>query len=186
MTTAKKLLTADDLLALPDNGMRQELVRGELIEMPPPGVMHGIVVGNISWLFGAFVRRNNLGFVSTLEVGIYIERDPDTVRAPDYTLISLERIAEPLPTSGYVFGLVPDLVVEVISPGYRPPAVVAARARMWLNAGVRLVLVAYIATREIVAHHDDGTVRRFSVGDTLTCEPILPGFSCPVADVFTY
>lgn len=186
MTTTRKLLTADDLLALPDNGMKQELVRGELIEMPPPGVMHGIVVGNISWQIGAFVRQNNLGFVSTLEFGIYIERDPDTVRAADYNLISLERIPDPLPASGYVFGLVPDLVVEVISPGYRPPAVVEARARIWLDAGVRLVLVAHIATQDIVAHHDDGTVRRFGRDDTLTCEPVLPGFTCAVADVFAY
>ena len=186
MTTIKKLLTAEDLLALPDNGMKQELVRGELIEMPPPGVMHGIVVGNISWQIGAFVRQNNLGFVSTLEFGIYIERDPDTVRAADYNLISIERIAEPLPASGYVFGLVPDLVVEVISPGYRPPAVVEARTGMWLDAGVRLALVAHIATQDVVAHDDDGRVQRFEMGDTLTCEPVLPGFSCAVADIFAY
>ena len=35
MTTAKKLLTADDLMAMPDDGKRYELIRGELIEMPP-------------------------------------------------------------------------------------------------------------------------------------------------------
>ena len=32
MTTAKRLLTADDFLALPDDGKYYELVRGELVE----------------------------------------------------------------------------------------------------------------------------------------------------------
>ncbi len=185
MTTVKKLLTAEDLLALPDNGMRQELVRGELIEMPPPGLMHGLVAGNFYRFFDAFVRQAELDLVTTFEIGIYLEQDPDTVRAPDVSLIARHRIPESMPPSGYVFGLVPDLVVEVISPGYRSRAAVDARVDMWLNAGVRLVLVAHIANREIVSHHDDGTVQRFGIDDTLTCEPVLPGFSCPVADIFT-
>ncbi len=185
MTTAKKLLTAEDLLALPDDGKRHELVRGELIEMPPPGVMHGIVVGNFGLLLSAFVRQNNLPFVVTFEVGIYIEQDPDTVRAADFALISHERVQEPLPRRGYVAGLIPDLVVEVISPGYSATAA-NARALMWIDAGARLVLTAYIADRTIVANRDDGTVQRFGVNDTLTGDPVLAGFACPVADIFAY
>ena len=51
---------------------------------------------------------------------------------------------------------------------------------------MRLVLAVYPQTQEIHAHHDDGAVRHFGIGDTLTCEPVLPGFACPVADIFTY
>lgn len=94
----------------------------------------------------------------------------------------MARIIAPLPQRGYVFGLIPDLVVEVISPGYSTAA--EARAQMWLDAGVRLALIAYIATQEIVAHSDDGATRRFRIGDTLTCEPVLPGFACQVAEIF--
>ena len=82
MTTAGKLLTADDLLAMPDDGKKYELVRGELIEMPPPGFMHGLVVRRIGQGFGIFVDEHSPGFVVTSEVGIYSERDPDTVIAP--------------------------------------------------------------------------------------------------------
>ena len=185
MTTAKKLLTADDLMALPDDGNRHELVKGELIEMPPPGVMHGIVVFAFGLLLSNFVRENNLPFVFTSEVGIYIEQDPDTVRAADFALISHERIREPLPRRGYVAGLIPDLVVEVISPDYSATDA-AARARMWIDSGVRLVLTAYIADQSIVANRADGTVQRFGASDTLTGDPVLPGFTCPVSDIFTY
>ena len=73
----------------------------------------------------------------------------------------------------------------MIAGDYRS-SLVDAKTRMWLDAGVRLVLVAYIGTQEVVAHHDDGTVRRFGHGDTLTCEPVLPGFACAVADIFAY
>ncbi len=185
MTTAPKLLTADDLLAMADDGKRYELVRGELIEMPPPGFAHGIVVDNIGWLIGTFIRQNSLGFVSTSETGIYIEQGPDTVRAADFAIIARERITEPVPERGYVAGLVPDLVVEVISPGHSAGEA-EARARMWLEAGVRLVLTAHIATQEIFTSGEDGTTRRFGISDTLTCEPVLPGFACPAADIFTY
>ncbi len=184
MIVAQKPLTAADLLALHDDGKRYELIRGELIEMPPPGIMHTITTGQIAWLFGSFIRQNNLPFVDGPEAAAYIERAPDTVRAADYAIIALDRIPQPIPESGYVFGVVPELVVEVVSPGYRASAV-SERTRMWLDAGVRLVLVAYIDSREIVAHHADGATRGFGVNDTLTCEPILPGFSCPVSDIFT-
>lgn len=185
MTTAKKLLTADDLLAMPDDGKKYELVLGELIEMPPPSVIHAVVTGRIGYRISHRIEEGNLPFIYGPEAGIYLEQDPDTVRAADFTVVSLERIGGPIPERGYIFGLIPDLVVEVISPGN---SVMDAqlRAQMWLDAGVRLVLTAYIQISEIHAHHDDGTVRVFGITDTLTCEPVLPGFSCPVADIFTY
>lgn len=185
MTTAKKLITAEELLMLPDDGRRYELVKGELTEMPPPGVMHGIVVRSISWPIESFVRWNNLDFVITSEVGIYVEQEPDTVRAADFALISHRRIAEPIPPRGYVFGLVPDLVVEVISPAYSTAAA-RERARMWLDAGVRLVMTAYIDDQTVVVNCDDGTAQRFGVNDTLTADPVLPGFTCAIADIFAY
>ena len=184
MTTAKKLLTAADLLAMPDDGKYYELVRGELVEMPPPGVMHEFVTFRFALRFGAFVEGNNLGIVIG-GAGIFIEQDPDTVRAPDCAFFSHERIVGPLPDRGYVAGLIPDLVVEVVSPDH-PVAEAEARASMWLEAGVRLALAAHIDTQEIVAYGDDGTVRRFGFDDTLTCEPVLPGFTCPIADFFNH
>ena len=185
MTTARKLLTADDLLAMPDDGNRHELVRGELITMPPPGFMHTIVTGNFGLRIGNFMLHNDLPYAGGPEAAAYTEQDPDTVRAADYAIYSRQRIAWPPPEHGYVPGLVPELVVEVISPGYRSAAAIAERVQMWLDSGVRLVVIAHIASREIVTHGDDGTVRRFAMGDTLTLEPVLPGFACPVTDIFT-
>ena len=188
MTTATQIqtmLTADDLLAMPDDGKKYELVRGELIEMPPPSVAHAIVTGRIGYRIAHCVEANNLPFIYGPEAGIFIEQGPDTVRAADYVLFARERIPDTPPERGYIPGLIPDLAVEVLSPGNSRPAA-ERRAQMWLDAGVRLVLTAYIDANEIVTCHDDGTVRVFAMGDTLTLDPVLPGFACPVADIFTY
>lgn len=187
MTTAtvQRLLTAEELLAMPDDGGRCELVRGELIEMPPPSVLHGIVTGRIGYRISSFIEERGLRFVYGPEIGILLGQGPDTVRAADFCIIAAAGMASPLPERGYVPSLAPDLVVDVIAPGY-DPAAAAERAQMWRDAGVRLVLMAYIATREIYAHYADGRVRRFGSGDTLTGEPVLPGFACAVADIFTY
>ncbi len=185
MTTARKLLTADDLLAMPDDGKRYELVQGELIEMPPPSITHAVVTGRLGYRITHFIEERNLPFIYGPEAGIYIEQEPDTIRAADYALINRQRITEPLPERGYAAGVIPDLVVEVISPDY-PRSAVDAKIQMWLAAGVRIVLAIYIASREVAAHHNDGTTQRFGAGDTLTCEPVLPGFACPVDDIFAY
>ncbi|MDE2786257.1 MAG: Uma2 family endonuclease [Chloroflexota bacterium] len=186
MTTTRKLLTADDLLAMPRDGYRHELVRGELITMPPPGFMHTIVTDNFGFHTRSFVRQNGLPYVGGPEAAAYIEQSPDTVRAADYAFYSRHDLPSPLPERGYVTGLVPVLAVEVISPGYRSAAGVAERVRMWLEAGVQLVVVAHIATREIVTYGSDGTEHTFNAGDTLTLEPALPGFACPVDDLFAF
>ena len=184
MTTAKKLLTAADLLAMPDDGQRYELIRGELITMPPTSHNPGRVAMRFGRRIGNFVEEHDLGQDVGADTGIHIERDPDTVRAPDYGFISYERAAQPPPLRGFA-DVIPDLVAEVVLPSDRQPDI-DAKTQMWLDAGVRLVLVAYPETEEVHAHHEDGSVVRYSIEDTLVGDPVLPGFSCPVADIFAF
>ncbi|MYC32063.1 MAG: Uma2 family endonuclease [Chloroflexi bacterium] len=80
MTTTKKLLTADDLLAMPDDGKRYELIRGVLIEMPPSSHEHGRVAARFGRRMGNFVEDRDLGHDIMAETGVNIEREPDTVR----------------------------------------------------------------------------------------------------------
>ena len=184
MTTAKKLLTADDLLAMPDDGKRYELIQGVLIEMPPTSHNSSRVAVRFGRWIGNFAEEHDLGHDVGADAGIHIEHDPDTVRVPDYGFISYERAAQPPPLRGFA-QVVPDLVVEVVSPSDRQPDI-DAKTQMWLEAGVRLALVVYPKTREVHAHDDDGSVVRYGIGDTVEGDPVLPGFSCPVADIFTF
>ena len=47
MAEAKRATTADELLGMPDDGFRYELVRGELRRMSPAGYRHGLVAANL-------------------------------------------------------------------------------------------------------------------------------------------
>ena len=183
MTTSKKLITADELLHMPDDNLRHELVRGELITMPLNDWHHGGAAAQILMRFGNFIRSNDLGRCVG-SCGFWLEQGPDTVLSVDYAFISHARWGNRKPKNEYPT-IMPDLAVEVVSIFDELPYI-DSKTRMWLDAGVRLVLNVYPETQEIYAHHDDATVQRFGIDDTLTCEPVLPGFACPVADIFTY
>ena len=184
MTTQKKLLTVDDLMAMPDDGKRYELIRGKLIEMPPTSHEHGRVAARVGRRIGNFVEEHDLGHDIAAETGVNIERDPDTMRAPDYGFISYDRMAEPPPLRGFA-DVIPDLVVEVVSPHDRQPEI-DAKTQMWLDSGVRLAMVVYPETQTVYAHHNDGLIVRYGIGDTVVGDPVLPGFACPVADIFAF
>ena len=184
IATASKLLTADDLYRLPDDGSRHELVKGKLITMPPPALKRSIAMGKIGFQIGNFIEEHGLPYLGGFQAAAYITQNPDTVRAADYGIYHRQDLPDPLPDCYYIPGLIPELVVEVIAPGYSAAAI--TRVRMWQDAGVRLVVMAYIADRAIDTYAADGTERHFAAGDTLTLEPALPGFAVPVADIFRF
>lgn len=146
MTATGQRMSADELLRLPDRGVRYELVAGELHEMPPAGGEHGFVGGRASRRLGSYLDQHpEVGgelFIS--EAGYRLQRDPDTVRAPDLAYIAAERVLQAR-VPGYV-NLAPDLVVEVVSPN-DTASDVQAKVEEWLRAGSRLVWVLYPTTR---------------------------------------
>ena len=136
MRTLKKLFTAEDLLCLSATGKRLELVKGKVYEMAPAGGRHGYVAMNIGTLMGGHARSNRLGRVFAAETGFIIRHDPDTVRAPDVAFVSQNRLSADEIPDGYI-DLIPDLVVEVVSPNDCRREV-REKVEEWLNAGVRL------------------------------------------------
>lgn len=84
MTATGIRMTADELLRLPDNGMRQELIDGELHEWPLNGGEHGFVSGSVAGRLGTFIERHPEvgGGLFATGTGFWLTHDPDTVRAP--------------------------------------------------------------------------------------------------------
>src|SRR5438552_3278939 len=76
-----------------------ELVRGVLIVREPPGTGHGACSARLTLRVGAFVEQRELGEVFAQDTGFKIERDPDTVRAPDVAFVPRERLAQ-IPEAG--------------------------------------------------------------------------------------
>ncbi len=182
MAVEKALMTADELFRMPDDGMRHELVRGELRTMPPSGEMHGAVAMRFAGRLYMFVEPQGLGEVFAAETGFWIERGPDTVRAPDVAFVAAGRFPEgriPITYSD----VVPDLLVEVVSPG-ESRREVEEKVQMWLTSGVRLVFVAWIRTRTVAVYPSSGGMRVLTQDDLLDGGTVLPGFTCPVRDLF--
>lgn len=177
---APKLLTADDLLKLAGRG-RYELTQGELIEISPPGAEHGRIAFNLGLLLGQHVKRHKLGQMYAAETGFCLARDPDTVRAPDVAFVAAERLPAQAP-KGYL-DLAPDLVAEVVSPTDDPDAVQAKIAE-WLAAGARAVLVVFPGPRQVAVYLSLKQVVVLTEADTLELPELLPGFACPVAELF--
>ncbi len=180
--TKTKLITAAELLRLYSEGVRGELIRGELYETMPSGQQHGEIAMQIGHLLLRFVRPRRLGRVMGSDAGVWLERDPDTVREPDVAFFAADKMPPGETVRGYAEA-VPNLVVEIASPS-NSAREVRDKARMWLSFGVRLVWVVYPDARAVELHTVDGGRRVLAEGDTLDGGDVLPGFSCEVSDIF--
>ncbi len=182
MAVGRALMTAEDLFNLPEDDMFHELVKGELITLPPPGAKHGFVAGQAFFLIRTHVDAHELGSVFAAETGFKIGRNPDTVRAPDVAFVAAERLPTELP-DGYM-DLAPDLVVEVVSPS-DSARYVQEKVFDWLEAGARVVLVVYPSRQSIAAYRSRTDVRLLGPGDALDLNDVLPGFASPVRSLFS-
>jgi Uma2 family endonuclease len=182
MGTQNKLMTAEELLALPGDGCRYELVKGELRRMPPAGEEHGDIAGKLHGFLFDHVWHSGLGKVYAAETGFQLRDRPDTVRAPDVAFVSRERLEEQPPSPGYRKGA-PDLAVEVISPHDRA-AEVAEKVYEWLHYGAREVWVVDPAERTVSVYRSADEVQRFTGLDALTSK-LFPGWQLPLEQLFS-
>ncbi len=181
-TTAQRLLTAEDLLRMDGQGVRGELVRGVLCETMPAGYEHGIVVVNLAAELRNFVKPRRLGTVTASDSGVWLERDPDTVREPDVAYFSAEKIPLDARITGYA-EVVPDLVVEIASPSTGLQQA-NDKALMWLRYGVRLVWVVHPGARTVDEHREGRAVRSLTAAENLHGADVLPGFTAPIQALF--
>ncbi len=181
-TTQTGLVTADELLRLSARGFRGELVRGVLRETMATNREHGFIVVNLASELRNFVKPRRLGSIVASDSGVLIERDPDTVREPDVAYTSFERQPRGANRTSYA-EVVPDLVVEVASPN-DPRGYPAERSQMWLSFGVELVWFVFPETRSIDVYRSVQPVITVSGDELLDGLDVLPGFSCPLTDIF--
>ena len=180
--TETKLLTASDLLRLCSEGIRGELIRGVLYETMPTGQEHGEIVMNLGAELRYFIKPRKLGRLTGSDAGVWLERDPDTVREPDIAYTSAARLPLGTRITGYA-EVVPDLVAEVVSPN-NSRREVHDKALMWLRYGVRLVWVVQPDSRTVDVYRPGRAVVTLDEQDMLDGLGALPGFTCAVSDIF--
>ena len=183
MATAKnKLLTAEDLLRLHSRGFRGELINGVLRETVPAGKRHARLAIRIGGEFDRHVRRNRSGQVGGTDGGVFVSRNPDTVREPDIYFVSAERLPLDDQSDGYLEA-VPELVVEIVSPSDSEQDV-REKIAMWLELGVSMALEVRPSARSIAVHRPGVPAVTLTGDDVLDCGDVLPGFTLPLSDIF--
>jgi Uma2 family endonuclease len=184
-TTTKALMTADEFCNFvhrPENANKwYELVRGEVIELPPPTKPHGAVCLNAGRLLGNYSFQRRKGYVTVNDTGVILERDPDTVRGPDVALYEdAQRFVDLHPKYGEV---PPRVAVEVLSPNDRADRIIR-KITDYLNSGVELVWLIDPEARTVTVYQPNKGPRLYEEHEELSGEDVLPGFRCRVADFF--
>lgn len=181
---ATKMTAAEffDFVHRPENAGRFfELERGEVVEMPPPGKLHGFVCNILAWYLTNWSVQRGRGYVCTNDTGMIVENKPDTVRGADVSYYDDDRDADTI-ERGYA-GAPPLLVVEVLSPNDKPGRV-KRRVREYLKRGVGLVWIVDPEARSVAIHRGGAEPVALQEKDVLIGGPDLAGLRLKVADLF--
>jgi Uma2 family endonuclease len=183
MTTTAQLYTIADILALPDDAHRYELVRGELRRMSPAGRKHGRLIMNLSTPLDQFVREQQLGVVYAAETGFILDTNPDMLRAPDIAFVRLERVDATSDDEGFFPGP-PDLAIEFISPSdlYTD---VDEKVLDYLSSGTRMVVIVNPRKKTVTVYRSRTDISILTNDDILDVGDLLPGWSLPVGAIFS-
>jgi Uma2 family endonuclease len=183
MSIASSLLTAAEFGRLPDPGHPQELVRGVVVNRPPPKLRHGQVCGNVYHYLRIFVDQNRLGHVVPNDTGVITEQEPDTVRGMDVAFISYNKIPSgPLPKD--YLKTAPDAVFEVRSPSDRWKYI-HQKVAEYLDLGVPAVYVLDPDSERVHCYSLDQPDEILTRGEELVVgDGPLAGFRVPVAKLF--
>jgi len=174
--TVVSSMTADELLQLPSDGWRYELVEGELRKMSPSGARHGRVAAEIVGSLIAHMKRQRTGAVYSSETGFRLSRQPDTVRAPDAAFVRSERVTD---TAGFFDGP-PDAAFEVVSPGDTYTEI-EEKTLAWLRAGTRVVVIVDPRTKSARVHRMGSASNS---EDVIEIDDVIPGWRLPLAEIF--
>jgi len=160
---------------------RLELLRGELIEMSPVNFRHSSIVIALIGEIRPFIKAHDLGALGT-DVGFVLERDPDTLLAPDVAFIRKDRVPPDEDWDGFP-AVIPDLVIEVVSPSDRAVDVYD-KTRFYLEVGVKMALTVWPKRRTVTVERSDAPPTTLTIGDIFDGGDVLPGFSLPILRIF--
>lgn len=183
MATITSLLTAEEYMALPDSfDGPTELVKGVLLTMPPPWPRHGELCARIAYLIQRYLENYPTGRVLTNDSSMITQRDPDSVRGPDVSYYSYERVPKgPLPTG--LLSVSPELVFEVRSPNDRWSEIHGKIAE-YLNVGVQVACVLDDNTRTVHTFYADLEPKVLTIDDEFSLPGILGEFRVSIARFF--
>jgi Uma2 family endonuclease len=171
-----KKMTEDELMALPDDGCKYELVDGRAKEVPT-GAMHGRIGTRLIRILGP--HADTVGEIFDSSTGFRMPSG--NIRSPDVSVMLRSRLPGGRVPSGYLDGA-PDLAVEIISPSEDEPDM-ARKVVEYLASGARQVWQIFPETRRVVVYQSLDRVRSHAAEEELDGGDLLPDFRCRVSDL---
>ena len=161
-----------------------EIIDGKIVETPPMSSYAIRIANNLAFLINEYARKNNLG-EAVVEDIFNLRLSLDRNRRPDVAFVSYQRWPKdrPQPTEGDVWDVVPDLMVEVVSPSDKAEESLT-KIREYFEAGARLVWAIYPRERLAYLYESRTRVRIITDREELTGGDVLPDFSVPLANLF--
>ncbi len=170
-------MTLAEFAALPDEPGKQELIKGELVCVPPPKSRHGLLQSRLVELLSDYGRQRGGARVFT-NVGFQLSAD--TCVEPDVAFVLEPQLAQT--SLDDWFQGAPALAIEILSPSNRA-SVMDDKVQAYLAAGAAAVWVAN-PPRQRVTVYSRGRFEIIEMPDgSLACEH-LPGLQIPLASIF--
>ena len=182
MTTTDRWLTAEEFEHLPDDGKLYELIDGVRREILHLTMWQGEVEVNLAMRLHTHIRDRVPGRVSIGKVAFILRRNPDRVRAADVAFIRQERVP-PVEERQHIMEVIPDLVVEILSK-HDTVEEISDKIDDWLGAGVQMLWVVDPFRRTLTIYQPGRDPTLLGEHGTLEGDPVVPGFRCPVAEIF--
>jgi Uma2 family endonuclease len=179
MGTVKTLLTFEEFELLPDQPGKQELVRGELIEMPPADLKHNRISHRIyKHLDAAIEQAHTRGNARDLgeafhEMGYLLPGE--CWLQPDVS------VTYPGQTEGKYFEGAPAIAIEVISPSNTVKRI-DAKAQLYFQFGAGEVWRFFPKKKQVTIQVPSSV--RVIAGDEVITTPLLPGLALTVKEIF--
>lgn len=174
-------ITADQFVLRPDR-RDYELVQGQLVKRKLMGMRESYIATRVATLLNNHVENERLGYVFGADLNYRCFDDPDTLRRPDASFISGQRLSERAMDSGYAT-IAPDLAVEVVSPNDLAYDV-QSKVELYLSAGIKVVWVLYPNTKVVEIHRPGQPTQTLRSHEQLSGEPVLRGFQVAVEHLF--
>jgi len=180
---ATKPVTVEEYELLPDptDGTRLELLKGEIVAVSRPNWEHGEIAGNVYSIIKGYLRKKQVGRVS-VESGVITERAPDTLRGPDVSFMSKERMPLDERMNHYA-SVTPDLCVEVLSPS-NTRAELNEKMAEYFSTGARMIWLIDPDERSVTIYEQPDEGRVYKGRSVISGGSVLPGFTCTVAELF--
>jgi Uma2 family endonuclease len=179
---ATALLTSEQYLALPDefdkngNHLKDELIGGEVVRMPPASRVHDLIKNRINRILIRYLDANpELSLDTLVEIGAEVSKLD--VFIPDVSVFKIQRLS----SDERVIRGAPELTIEVVSPNVKGKHL-KRKVDSYLHSGSQSVWVVYPDARSVMVHTSD-SVRELKADQNIE-DPLLPGFSAPVSAFF--